>query len=107
MLMAGVSAMILPGAGRKWIKRSNSDVLTINPAWINAEYEIHFWVSSVPVWDGRRYDLIPVVFNRETGPPKTPPAGYRLWENRPWPPLRIPRSTTPLHGAEPIYKIRK
>lgn len=62
MLTAAVGAMILPGAGRKWVKQT-SGLYGINPAWINAPFEVSFGVAMIP--DEKRADkFISIIYKR-------------------------------------------
>jgi hypothetical protein len=67
-LLAGVIApAVLPGAGRHWVKSANSEILTrpraiLNPAWVNAPFEVTLlWEAGTPQ-ELRVYDPYPQRF---------------------------------------------
>lgn len=100
MLRAGVAAMVLPSAttyARHWVQPVSRELWVPNPDWINAKYEVLFYVSnsSIPndLW---ACYLRPFLWKRSEQRP-VPPAEYHELDQR----LSLPmRSNSPVFPLE-------
>lgn len=106
MFAAGVSAMILPGdvhSARRWVRPAESNLYqaVINPAYVTAEYEVHFWVSDAKIFE-HGHHFLPVVFKRSDGVPAMP-AGYHAASPEFWPPVRMNRPVITQGSVETPY----
>ena len=101
IIRAGIAAAVLPAAttyARRWVA-NYSGILIPNPEWINAEYEMHFWVHPLA------YETlcVPIIERRTTDRNPTPPtdlAGWRRVEEN-WP--RRFKSRLPSSAVNQVY----
>ena len=96
---AAAAFTILPSAvtyGRTWAKKTSSGIYVVNPAWVNAPYEVGFYFQPYEKF------LHPIVFQKGAGEVIRNPMEGRYRIDEPWP---IRFASVPIEGLKPIPPI--